>query len=192
MEATRPAMPLIRTRRAWGGRSAACLVILLLALLGFSTPASAGGWAVTTLDEMPAPTPGEPTDVGFTIRQHGVKPVDLASGVAIRITGADGTVDTFPARLDGPTGHYVATVVFPAAGTYIWAVEQDWFGDQALGAITVGDAPAAPAAPTDTYRFAAGVRYGLLAVTVVLAILAFASAWPMLRRRPAAMHAGSG
>ncbi len=37
-----------------------------------------------------------PTDIGFTIRQHGVTPVDLAD-VAIAVTGPSGETTVYPA-----------------------------------------------------------------------------------------------
>ena len=91
------------------------LVAGLIALVvgASASPASAGGWAVTTLDEIPAATAGESVDVGFTILQHGQTPAVLESGVGIELVLADGTSELFPAVADGvpPTvaGGRVAT-----------------------------------------------------------------------------------
>ncbi|MDO9174350.1 MAG: hypothetical protein Q7V62_06055, partial [Actinomycetota bacterium] len=82
-------------------RSLVGLLIAVLAIIGLGATAGAGGWAVTTLDAMPTPRPGEPVDVGFTIRQHGVTPIDIADGVAIEVVAADGTVQRFPAERQG-------------------------------------------------------------------------------------------
>ena len=147
-------------------------------VLGFETAATAGGWAVTTLDEVPVAVSGEAVAVGFTIRQHGATPVDLDEGVAIEITGADGTVQVFPATNDR-TGHYVASVVFPAAGDYSWSVQQGWFGEQGLGTLTVGGPDVAPTG----YRFPMPVRYGLPVLAAALAGLAIADVLAGLRRR---------
>ncbi|MDP2293651.1 MAG: hypothetical protein Q8M22_20925, partial [Actinomycetota bacterium] len=103
------------------------LLVALFAILGLGGTAAAGGWAVTTLDATPVPVPGEPVDVGFTIRQHGVTPVDIADGVAIEVVAADGMVQRFPAERQGVVGHYVATVVFPVAGDFNWSVIQGSF-----------------------------------------------------------------
>ena len=158
------------------------LLVALDAVVGFGATAAAGGWAVSTLDAMPTPVPGQPVEVGFTIRQHGVTPVDLEEDVGIEIVAADGTVQRFPAALQGPTGHYVATVMFPSAGDYTWSVQQGWFAPQDLGALTVGPAPGTTGGD---YRFPAAFRYGLPALAAVLAAFAIADAWSTRRRRRA-------
>jgi hypothetical protein len=162
---------------------ASCIVIAGLLLGG--TAASAGGWAVTTLDPLPAVSPGEPVPVGFTIRQHGVTPVDM-EGVALVVVAADGGPSLrFPARLDGPTGHYVADVQVPA-GSHRWLVEQGMFGPQELGMLNVAaTAPPLPAPDGGRpWQVADEVRWGLLAVTVVAA-MAFVAllAWPNVASR---------
>ena len=101
MELLRPIPTRLRASARAGARIVGrALIGLLVAaglVLGFGSAASAGGWAVTTLDEVPVPTSGEAVTVGFTILQHGVTPADLDEGVGIEITGADGTVEVFPA-----------------------------------------------------------------------------------------------
>jgi hypothetical protein len=151
------------------------------ALLPLATPQAvdAGGWAVTTLDPMAAPAPGEPVGVGFTIRQHGVTPVAV-DGVRIMVTDASGGTEAFAARPEGTTGHYVAAVTFPDAGAYQWSVVQGWFGPQDLGSIDVQPT----AAPADT-----GVARWPLVWRVVLpflaVILALAAIFDRRRRVPA-------
>lgn len=161
------------------------LIVMLCGVAGFGATAAAGGWAVTTLDEAPIPVPGQAVDVGFTIRQHGVTPVDLDEGVGIQIVSAEGTAQHFPAVRQGATGHYVASVVFPAAGDYTWSVQQGWFAPQDLGALTVGPAPGTgdgDAAGGDR-RFPAVLRYGLPALAAALAVLAVADLLVTRRRR---------
>ena len=113
---------------------------LLLALAG---PAAAGGWAVTTLDPLPAGgvVPGRPTPIGYTVRQHGMTPVELTDS-ALLVTMADGTVLRFPGVADGPPGHHVAQVTVPVAGHFAFATDQGWFADQDLGHLDVGATPA--------------------------------------------------
>jgi hypothetical protein len=161
-------------------RLAAGLALALTAFASSAPSASAGGWAVTTLDELPAPKPGEPVDVGFTIRQHGVVPVALDEGVAIEVESSDGTVTMFPAVASGDVGHYVATVVFPTATQYKWTVHQGWFGPQALGGMTVAEPSSAP---SPGYRFPAWLRYGLPALALALGAIAVADAAAGIRRR---------
>jgi len=61
--------------RIMGGfvRRFAVIVGLVCALiLGPSAPALAGGWAVVTLDTLPAaPRAGQTLSLGFMVRQHG-------------------------------------------------------------------------------------------------------------------------
>jgi hypothetical protein len=173
-----PSLPARTLSRAVAG-----LMIAVVALVGLGSTASAGGWAVSTLDETPVPTSGKAVDVGFTIRQHGVTPVDLDEGVAIEITSADGTVLRFPAVLQGPTGHYMATVTFPDAGDYTWEVQQGWFAPQDLGSVTVTEA----AGSGSTHRLPAIFRYGLPALAVVLAAAAVADLVVGRRRRRASV-----
>jgi hypothetical protein len=112
--------------------------------------ALAGGWAVSTLDPLPAVLePGQTYRVGYTIRQHGVEPVDLA-----RFRGSTEIVAwtpdmsqhlRFPGRPDGAPGHYVAEVRLPTAGKWSWEVTQNPFASQPLGEIAVQAPAPAPA-----------------------------------------------
>ena len=168
------------------------LVTLAAALLiALAAPAAAGGWAVTTLDTVPDRfEAGRAYDIGYTIRQHGVTPVDLAS-TGIRITSTDsGKQITFDGRRDGAIGHYVARVSFPAAGGWKWEALQDWFGPQPLGQLEVvqpgaAQAPdargaaaavAAPAAPITPVAPAAPVAPAPNAFLIAGLLLALAGA----------------
>jgi hypothetical protein len=150
-------------------------------LAGTASVVSAGGWAATTLDEIPAPVPGEPVEVGFTVRQHGVRPIDPGEEVAIEIAavGEPAEREVFPATQQGPTGHYRAAVVFPRAGDYTWLVQQGVFGPQELGSIKV----AAPAAAGGGYRYAPAIRYGLPILAGVLGAVALGDVVAGRRRR---------
>jgi hypothetical protein len=118
-------------------RVCACLLTVVVCALGFGSVASAGGWAISTLDELPNPIAGESIQVGFTIRQHGITPIDMSEDVGITITLAGGNTQYFPAAGDGTVGHYVARVEFPSRGRYKWSIRQGIFGDQDLGEIDV-------------------------------------------------------
>lgn len=121
-------------------RLLAVAVSTLVALLVLAPGAFAGGWALTTLDAVATPpSAGEPAAVGYTIRQHGMTPVDLAD-TGIAVTDRDGATTFFPGRRSGPVGHYLAEVTFPAAGRWTWSVRMDWFGEQPLGGVDVADA----------------------------------------------------
>lgn len=133
------------------GRPIRALALAVALLAALAPTAMAGGWAVTTLDAVPAGVrAAQSLSIGFTIRQHGVTPVRAEAyggQVAIRIR-ADmaGPPVTFPARADGAVGHYLAEVRFPSAGLWTWEVEQGPFAPQPLGTVTVEGPVAMPAA----------------------------------------------
>lgn len=139
---------------AWAVRVSTCLLAIVYAL-GIGSVASAGGWAISTLDELPNPIAGKPIQVGFTIRAHGVHPIDVTENVGITITLADSTTHYFPAASDGVVGHYIARVEFPSAGRYSWSIRQGWFAEQDLGQIDVG----APTKIVNTSNSPGSLRY---------------------------------
>lgn len=152
--------------------------LTVAALAGSSSSVSAGGWAVASLDAIPAAQPGATSEVSFTILQHGVRPVDLDDDVGIEIRDGDGTIAFFPAVSDGATGHYVAMVTFPEeAGTYPWSVRMGWFGPHELGTLDVrAPEPASPTAwPT--------IRWLALGGSLMLAGIAFVDLAVSRRRR---------
>jgi hypothetical protein len=116
---------------------------LILSLAG---PALAGGWAVTTFDELPGEfQAGEEYRLGYTILQHGETPVPGADTWIAARNPATGDVMKFPGAAEGVAGHYVATVTFPTGGQWVWSVWQGDFGEHALGDLTVASAPATAA-----------------------------------------------
>lgn len=150
-------------------------IVMLIGMLG-AEPAVAGGWAVSTLDAVPVPSAGEVVQVGFTIRQHGVSPLNPDGEVGIVVRSTGGSEQYFPAEPVGEIGHHVAPVVFPEEGTFTWAVRQGWFAEQDLGSITVGPSTAGSSvAPTGAaiYRWPWWLRAGLPVLSV--ALLAFAA-----------------
>lgn len=126
--------------------------VALVGIVSFwcATPAHAGGWAVVTMDALPATfTAGQEYTFGFTMRQHGVTP---RSGEASRITfthAESGQTLGVRAADAGPTGHYTARVTLPAAGTWQWKVQS--FGEHPMPPLTVvaagGGTTAAPERP---------------------------------------------
>lgn len=83
--------------------------------------ASAGGWAVVTLDAMPANlVVNEPFKIGMTIRQHGKMPYAYNN---VRVRGFHSTGEKFETRAEMDVkGHYTATLIFSRAGKWQWAV----------------------------------------------------------------------
>jgi hypothetical protein len=142
--------------------------------------AAAGGWAVSTLDELPAPAPGETVTVGFTIRQHGVTPVNL-DDVGVEVVGPSGDVEFFAATQEGAVGHYVADVVFGESGVHTWAIRQGWFADHELGTIDTASGASSDAGgggPSSSTQF---LRYGM--PTLALALAAYAASDAIRSRR---------
>jgi cytochrome c2 len=114
-------------------------LVLLLGLI-LVTPALAGGWAVITLDALPAEIEaGKPFEIGFMVRQHGVTPAsDLTPTIHARL-GDGGKSLTFTADEKGAAGHYVAALTFPEKGEWQWSIEA-FGGNQPMPALTVAAA----------------------------------------------------
>ncbi|MBI4314633.1 MAG: c-type cytochrome [Chloroflexi bacterium] len=107
----------------------ALALVAVLALL--AAPALAGGWAVVTLDSLPAyAVANQPLTVSFMIRQHGQTPwqFDRVQVEAARQGG--GATLSFDARQDGAKGHYSAVLTFPSDGTWSWGVESGLYPDR--------------------------------------------------------------
>ena len=131
----------------------------------------AGGWAVTTIDPLPEPPrAGEATSIGYTIRQHGVTPVELA-GTGIELLSSEQSQSLFfPGRPDGPKGHYTAKVTIPAAGTWSWRARQgSLFAPQELGTIGVQGEEASPSPGAGDSSGPGTVGWLLLAATLASA-----------------------
>lgn len=109
--------------------------LALLAVQG----ASAGGWAVVTLDAMPSQvTVNQPVTVGFMIRQHGQTPWVCD---CVRVSGYHTTGEKFEvgAKMDEP-GHYTATLNFGKAGIWQWSVASGLYPDwQAMPELSVSN-----------------------------------------------------
>jgi len=149
---------------------------------------SAGGWAVTTLDPLPAMRPGATVDIGFTVRQHGVTPVDLrsfsADPVGIAVVDDAGERAVFDAAASGAVGHYVARVHLPPAGSYRWEVLQGPFAPHALGSLELAAAASsqAPAADDtlDAFDAMAALRWSAIGLAAAIGVVA---ATQLVRRR---------
>lgn len=129
-------------------RFAGSIALAGILLLSVAGTASAGGWSVTTFDQLPAEfRAGQVYPLGYRVLQHGVRPVDrLKTEIHIRAVNT-GETHSFPGIPDGAPGHYVAEVRFPAAGEWSRQVAQGPFAMQELGTIGVGAPEGAAAAP---------------------------------------------
>jgi hypothetical protein len=140
--------------------------------LSVASVASAGGWAVTTLDSLSGTfVAGQTYRIGFVMRQHGVTPFSGATPAIVVTRGA--TQLEFAARAEGVPGHYVADVTFPSDGDWAWSVDQSPFPmRQALGTLSV----AAPDGVSVRPRPPAELAFvGLLALGALGAGLALAT-----------------
>jgi len=155
--------------------------LILLFVLALPLAASAGGWALTSFDEMPTEfAAGEAYDLSYTILQHGKTPVDVGKS-AVLVTDSEGTVTEFVATATDEVGRYDVQVTFPESGTFSWQVSQGPFREHDLGSIDVAAAPAGVAtAPTSMLLpIAFALVIGLLAVQI----------FALIRRRPQSVRA---
>jgi hypothetical protein len=187
-----------RLRRfCWGAFLAGILAVAL------ATPALAGGWAVVTLDQVPHDArAGQALSLGFVVRQHGVTPIDGAYGGATMVpvltarNSVTGATLRAEARKEGPVGHFIVDVTFPAEGTWRWEIAPPPFAATDLGTLTVLPVGAPPARASTPTRMAAswlaparlrdGLRWsGVLLLVVALAVALWGQRVALERRRAA-------
>ncbi len=98
------------------------VLVVTLVSLAAVTAASAGGWATVRLSSTPdGKRAGQPWIVRLTVLRHGVTP--LAGVEPVVLIQKGGVRLRYAARPTGTTGVYRARVVFPAAGTWSWKVD---------------------------------------------------------------------
>lgn len=99
----------------------------------------AGGWATVGLSSLPdASSPGEAWVVDLTVLQHGRTPLEgVEPRVLIRaLRGGD--EQAFVAKPTERAGVYRARVVFPSAGRWTYAVDDDFSQVHELGSLRIG------------------------------------------------------
>lgn len=103
-----------------------------------------GGWAVITLDELPAQVIAEkPVMIGFVVRQHGVTPVPELSPQIKATHQETGKTITVMAEAQGKVGHYTAALTLPQPGIWNWSI-MAFTMDQPMPALHVRVATPAP------------------------------------------------
>lgn len=102
-------------------RGIALLIVSAVLFTALVSVASAGGWAVVTLDAMPTNVVvDQPVQVAMTIRQHGQTPLVHDN---VRVRGYHSTGEKFELRAEmDKRGHYTANLNFNKAGKWQWAV----------------------------------------------------------------------
>jgi cytochrome c2 len=106
--------------------------ILLIAVLGLTIPALAGGWTVITLHELPDHVvAGEPLKIEFTALQHGKTPW-VHDNVTIQAEQPEsGAKLTVKAQADPATpGRYTAELTFPQPGRWSWSIQGGMLPEQ--------------------------------------------------------------
>jgi cytochrome c2 len=126
------------------------ITAICLFLISFHTPAHAGGWAAVTLDEWPSQvTPNQPFTISYGLRQHGVRLLTGQKGSVVfdDEQRPDAQSLQFDAQPAVAVGHYTATIVLPAAGTWRWRINA--WGEHNMPPLTVRAAAAAAEHSTD-------------------------------------------
>lgn len=156
------------------------IAVMLIATTMFAAPVFAGGWAVVTLDHLPdRAAPGQPINIGFVVRQHGVTPLaGLNPKVRLQKKGEAGS-SLVTAVAEGDAGHYSAVLTFPSEGVWQWAVETGFWPERqpmpdlivAAGGVPVSDESSRRDASSAPLPIAFGIG-GLLGVAGGLLALA--------------------
>jgi cytochrome c551/c552 len=106
---------------------------------------SAGGWAVVTVDDLPARVEaGKPVTLAFTVRQHGMTAL---SGLKPSIVAASGSsrVETNATAAQN-IGQYSAAITLPSAGAWTLTINSG-FIDSRLTLLPLTVVPPGAAAP---------------------------------------------
>src|SRR2546427_11765644 len=79
--------------------------------------ANVGGWAAITVEDLPDQVVArQPVTLAFTVRQHGVKPLD---GLKAKVAATAGSLEASAAAAAGPgNGQYTAPPTLPPAGPW--------------------------------------------------------------------------
>jgi len=124
-------------------------LMLALGLILLSGSLSlAGGWAVITLDELPAQVVAEkPVTISFVVRQHGLTPMAELTPQITATHAETGESFTTPAKAQGKVGHYTAALTFPQPGLWNWSI-MAFTMDQPMPGLRVLATTPAPAVET--------------------------------------------
>jgi len=123
-------------RKAITALSAATLVMAVAA------PALAGGWAVTSFENLPGEfEAGTTYTLDYTIRAHGETPVDSGASY-VMLRDFDGDQSHRFDALNHGDGTYTVEVTIPREGTWEWEVVSEGWGPQPMGTMEVAAAAA--------------------------------------------------
>lgn len=168
------------------GRITLLAALALAALLTAPAASLAGGYATVGLSSLPDDVrPGEAWVVDLTVLQHGRTPLEGVKPAIVIEPLGPGTEMRFPARPTEEPGVYRARVVFPNAGEWRLAADDDFAEVHRLGTTVVGGAPAsaAPARPARGDGAGGGISLvGALGIAAAAGLLAAALVAPLGRR----------
>ena len=168
-------------------RNTALVVLLVFVLsLVVVSAASAGGWVVITLDQLPGDmVVNVPVTVGMLARQHGSTPWEVESLRVEARHAETGETLSFDAKPDQTPGHYQAELLFPEPGVWEWGVSAGMMPalqpmpalrvSGSAGAAGVGQPGAAPLAGLPP------VAFGGLALVSLAALVALIARAPKTR-----------
>jgi hypothetical protein len=99
----------------------------------------AGGWATVGLGSLPdGVQPREAWVVDLTVLQHGRTPLEGVEPRVLIRAARGGAERDFVAEPTGRAGVYRARVVFPSAGRWTYAVDDDFSQVHKLGSVLIG------------------------------------------------------
>ena len=124
------------------------ILLALVAAAVLAPVASGGGFATVGLSTMPGDdlAAGGTWSTDLTVKAHGITPMDGLSPV-VRIRNGD-EVREFAATPAGTTGVYHADVVFPAAGTWAYEIDDGYSQTHTFKPIEVGPSSSPSSFPT--------------------------------------------
>ncbi len=95
-------------------------------LLAAAFAHNAGGWAVTTVQDLPDyVVAGQPVTLTYAVRQHGE---ELLGGLKGSVTARSGSAKVHAeAKATAQTGYYVANFILPNAGEWILRIESGFY-----------------------------------------------------------------
>lgn len=155
------------------------------AILAIPSTALAGGWAVTSFENLPSEfEAGTTYTLDYVILQHGKTPAESgASFVMLRDFDGDQSL-RFDAVNHGD-GTYTVEITLPVEGSWQWEVTSEVWGTQELGALEV----AAPGTVASGFGIVGVLKVILPLATLIAAALTLRE-W--FRARAAALTAETG
>jgi hypothetical protein len=121
------------------------VILIILSLLAFPRPVTAGGWASVRLD-VPLGTieTGDPLRIGFTVKSHDVRPIPGMTSELLATRTESGDEVRATSIEEDPKGHYVVEVVFQSPGSWTWQIAPGQHAPTSLPPLTVVEKRSAP------------------------------------------------